>query len=194
MALRLPGLQPVHTVARTRDLPRRPGASPRWRYAYRGDSRCHTVAGQGIYPAARESLPGGATLTGATAGAHRSPGKGFTPPPGNLSPVALRLPGRQPVHTVARTRDLPRCPGRNRFVGQVRRSRHLAKNGHHGAPGYSTSSSHFCAGVRRLAVSGFNQSRWSCCALSWRSMYKPCSTRLLLPVILQVPPCQVCAL
>ncbi|HHT5347120.1 TPA: hypothetical protein ACTY9I_003423 [Raoultella planticola] len=68
MALRLPGLQPVHTVARTRDLPRRPGASPRWRYAYRGDSRCHTVAG-----------------------------KGFTPPPGNLSPLALRLPGLQPV-------------------------------------------------------------------------------------------------
>ena len=165
LALRLPGLQPVHTVALTRNLPRRPGASPRWRYAYRGYSRCHTVAGQGIYPAARESLPGGATLTGATAGAHRSPGKGFTPPPGS-----------------------------NRFVGQVRRSRHLAKNGHHGAPGYSTSSSHFCAGVRRLAVSGFNQSRWSCCALSWRSMYKPCSTRLLLPVILQVPPCQVCAL
>ncbi|HHS9578957.1 TPA: hypothetical protein ACTXEN_003041 [Raoultella planticola] len=111
MTLRLPGLQPVHTVARTRDLPRRPGASPRWRYAYRGDSRCHTVAGQGIYPAAREPLPAGATLTGATTGAHRSPDKGFTPLPGSLSPLALRLPGLQPVHTVARTRDLPHCPG-----------------------------------------------------------------------------------
>ena len=166
MTLRLPGLQPVHTVARTRDLPRRQGISPRWRYAYRGDSRCHTVA-------RTRNLP-------------RCPG---------ASPRwrwAYR--GYSRCHTVARARDLPRCPGRNRFVGQVRRSRHLAKNGHHGAPGYSTSSSHFCAGVRRLAVSGFNQSRWSCCALSWRSMYKPCSTRLLLPVILQVPPCQVCAL
>ncbi|EKW5588671.1 hypothetical protein NNT41_000818 [Raoultella planticola] len=54
VALRLPGRQPVHTVARTRNLPRCPGISPRWRYVYRGDSRCHTVAGQGIYPAARK--------------------------------------------------------------------------------------------------------------------------------------------
>ena len=111
VALCLPGRQPVPHRSRARDLPRRQGISPRWRYAYRGYSRCHTVAGQGIYPAAREPLPGGATLTGATAGAHRSPDKGFTPLPGSLSPVALRLPGLQPVHTVARTRNLPRCPG-----------------------------------------------------------------------------------
>ncbi|MGP7886604.1 hypothetical protein ACSSQN_030590, partial [Raoultella planticola] len=28
---------------------------------------------------------------------HRSPDKKFAPPPGSLSPVALRLPGLQPV-------------------------------------------------------------------------------------------------
>ncbi len=33
---------------------------------------------------------------------------------------------------------------------------------------YSTSSSHFCAGVRRLAVSGVSQRRWSCCGVSAR--------------------------
>ncbi len=59
---------------------------------------------------------------------------------------------------------------------------------------YSTSSSHFCAGVRRLAVSGVSQRRWSCCGVSARSIYNPCSTRRLLPSRLRVPPCQAWAL
>ena len=42
--------------------------------------------------------------------------------------------------------------------------------------------------------SGVSQRRWSCCGVSARSIYNPCSTRRRLPSRLRVPPCQAWAL
>ncbi|HHS9506286.1 TPA: hypothetical protein ACTW0Y_002145 [Raoultella planticola] len=46
---------------------------------------------------------------------HRSPDKGFTPPPGNLSPVALRLPGLQPMPHRSPGKGFTPLPGTQPF-------------------------------------------------------------------------------
>ena len=97
-----------------------------------------------------------------------SPGKALAPRPGEIAPrplrlppVALRLPGLQ-VH-----RRLPFCsPGKALAPrpGEITLRPFQVSPGRAALTGatipcdfYATPSSHFCAGVRRLAVSGVSQ-------------------------------------
>ncbi|MDY0865181.1 hypothetical protein SOL17_24480, partial [Klebsiella aerogenes] len=69
--------------------------SPRWRCAYRGYKPERTGSPDKAPAAIREPLPGGATLTGATNRSGPVARIRRLPLSGNLSPVALRLPGLQ---------------------------------------------------------------------------------------------------
>ncbi|VFS56507.1 Uncharacterised protein [Raoultella planticola] len=67
----------------------------------------HRSPDKGFTPPPGSLSPVTLCLPGRQPMPHRSPDKGFTPLPGNLSPVALCLPGRQPVPHRSRARDLP---------------------------------------------------------------------------------------
>ncbi|WP_257329191.1 hypothetical protein [Raoultella planticola] len=69
VALCLPGLQPVPHRSPDKGFTPPPGNLSPVALRLPGLQPVHTEPGQGIYPTAREPLPGGATLTGATAGA-----------------------------------------------------------------------------------------------------------------------------